>query len=421
MWTRICNLQMETNLPPLKARIQVRNTNIAAKSLLSGRASFFNTRIKQSLARHPDLPSPNTFSNHIKENIKSCGVMKELTNISPDVAPVNNLPLAPWEPHPATFNYTALPASKSICTPEMLLQAAQTAIATAEQHGGTVYYTDGSVNPDTQSTGAAVYSRRFTASWRTSNSCSTLQTELAAIKQTLAYSIANEQGPVVIHTDSRSSLQALQQTNPKENRHLIHSIITLMQQHRIQGRPVTLNWIPSHIGIPGNDKADELAKLAIVSPSVQMEIQPSLQQLKNLAKPTLQKTLRENHQRWVNNHSPSANWYQYVTELQPSPISKYTPRKLAVIIARLRLGYKCCWEITAPQERECSHCDHNTNFPLLHYLLECPTTSPLRVGLGNPVGIHHPQAIPKAKAVVQQALCNLDTYEGLLLSHPPPR
>ena len=33
------------------------------------------------------------------------------------------------------------------------------------------------------------------------------------------------------------------------------------------------------------------------------------------------------------------------SDLQPPPIDKYSPRSLAVIIHRLRLGYKANWEI----------------------------------------------------------------------------
>ena len=421
MWTRICNLQMETNLPPLAARIQVRNTNIATKALLSERNSIFQRRIKDDLNRHPDLPIPKTYAAHIGENIRNCNMGNTLSQISPDTTHPNYTPTAPWEPFPAVLNYTALPASKAACAPDTLRRAAQLSINNAESNGCSSYYTDGSVNPDTQATGAAVFSNKFTASWRTSNSCSTLQTELAAIKQALTYSISNERGPVVIHTDSMSSLQALKQTRLKENINLITSILGLLKQHQLQGRQVTLNWIPSHIGIHGNDKADELAKQAIMSTTIQYQIQPSLQQFKGKTKPSLQQAHPIHHNYWVNHNSPSATWYKEATLLEPSPITKNTPRKLAVIIARLRLGYKCCWEIIQPRDRECSHCNQLTNKPLLHYLLECPITISLRNGLDNPVFANHINATTIAAQIVYNILGQLELHQHTLLTYPPPR
>ncbi|KAK7069302.1 hypothetical protein SK128_012742 [Halocaridina rubra] len=96
------------------------------------------------------------------------------------------------------------------------------------QTEGISCYTDGTVNTNIPATGAAVYSERFIPYWRLSDSCSTLQTELYAIKMALQYSIQNERGPVTIHTDSLSSVQALQQYRFKENIKLLSSIQTFL-------------------------------------------------------------------------------------------------------------------------------------------------------------------------------------------------
>ena len=61
------------------------------------------------------------------------------------------------------------------------------AIQTVENQNTVNYYTDGSILQDEHLSGAAVFSNNFTASWRLSNTCSTLQTELVAIRQALLY------------------------------------------------------------------------------------------------------------------------------------------------------------------------------------------------------------------------------------------
>jgi hypothetical protein len=58
--------------------------------------------------------------------------------------------------------------------------------------------------------------------------------------------------PVVFLTDARSALQSLQ------SRKLLSLQVQMPQL--CNQRKVTLQWIPSHCGVPGNKKADRLAK-----------------------------------------------------------------------------------------------------------------------------------------------------------------
>ena len=421
MWTRICNLQAETHLPPLKTRIQIKNCHTIIKTLLQRPHSFLASRIKTELARHPDLPRPNTYAATLGDCIRECNMAAKMAGIQPDLGCPNLIKPAPWETFPAKIFYTKLPNNKNSCTPLQLKTAAQASILAASQDGGITYYTDGTVDPPSGLTGAGVYSENFTAAWRTSNTCSTLQTELTAIRLTLLHSIQCEEGPITIHTDSKSSLQALQQKHFRENNQLLSNIIHLLCLHRNAGRPVILNWMPSHINIYGNDMADEMAKSAIHSNTISTHIQPSLSQYKNLTKNIPHSNIIQNLNLWVENNSPSAYWYKNTTKLEPPPVDKFTPRKIAVILYRLRLGYKCCWEVIQPMERECSHCTATPLHPLYHYLLECPATASLREGLGTLVGSNNPEATINAIRVAQHILSNPEAHYNILQNHPPPR
>ena len=181
----------------------------------------------------------------------------------------------PWSNRSFTCNYTALPARKELCNQETLLAAAIQAINKVENNNPYVVYTDGTVDPETQTAGAAVFSINFSACWRTSNNAFTMQTELIAILEALKYTVSNENRPVVIHFDSKAAMQALQQSKIKENKNLITKIHVLLEQHKNQNRSVTLNWIPSHIGIPANEKADDFAKQTKHMDQVQIAIQYS--------------------------------------------------------------------------------------------------------------------------------------------------
>ncbi|XP_068225093.1 uncharacterized protein [Palaemon carinicauda] len=418
LWTRLCNLRMETRLPTLEDRIAMRNARTVAKMFLSNRDSITKKKVREELEKHPAVQTPNSYGKDHSNNIKRLGLAGILLQLNPDTAQsIQHIP--PWKKQVAKFSYTKLPRAKENCTIEELRNAATAAMQTAETIGAQIYYTDGTVDPRTQTAGAAVHSCNFTACWRTSNNVSTLQTELVAIQQALRYSIENEEGPIVIHTDSRSSMQALQQDKNKENKSLIADIKSLLYQHNERNRLVTFNWIPSHIGIPGNEKADELAKSTRHIQNIQVHIQPALQQIKNKIKTHLKDNLIKDLHMWAENGSPSATWYKWATELEPPPIDKNTPRKQAVCIHRLRLGYKANWEIREDIQRPCDHCGDTPQHALLHYLLECRETAQLRGDLL--VDTNAPEAGKAAATLAKAIVESFDTHSQLLSRLPPPR
>ena len=95
-------------------------------------------------------------------------------------------------------------------------------------------------------------------------------------------------------------------------------------------------------------------------------------------------------------------------------------RKLAVIIHRLRLGYKATWQLIEGVARPCNHCDETPDAPLLHYLLECPQTVSLRGNRDVP-NLQDPECIPAAARLVLNIIENIENHSGLLTDLPPPR
>ena len=76
---------------------------------------------------------------------------------------------------------------------------------------------------------------------------------------------------VVIFTDSLSTLQTLETGTDvtKDITNLVWAIHSLMSRHHIE---VTLQWIPAHTGIPGNERADELAKRGANLPQLDIPV-----------------------------------------------------------------------------------------------------------------------------------------------------
>ncbi|XP_068236906.1 uncharacterized protein [Palaemon carinicauda] len=159
-----------------------------------------------------------------------------------------------------TLSPTQEKTIKALCPPAQAFRAALDLITLTLADN--VYYTDGSVDREVSAAAAAVYSPHFLACWRISNNVSTLQTELVGILKALTHSLTS-QGNTTIHTDSRGAMTAIRSQDIQENTLIISSIRQIAHTHALQNRQVTLNWIPSHIGILGIEESDRLAKQAL--------------------------------------------------------------------------------------------------------------------------------------------------------------
>ena len=71
---------------------------------------------------------------------------------------------------------------------------------------------------------------------------------------------------IVIYSDSRSALQAIQKLDSTNS--LVQEITSLIKILTDQQTIVLFCWIPSHVGIVGNELADKAAKEAIQNPVV---------------------------------------------------------------------------------------------------------------------------------------------------------
>ena len=144
------------------------------------------------------------------------------------------------------------------------------------------------------------------------------------------------------------------------------------------------------------------------------------QTIKNTLKQTNRTNIEKEVTHWANNNSRSAQWYTEATKFELPPIYRDTPRHLAVTIHRLRLGYKANWEIVEPIIRPCEHCQTQTEYPLLHYLLQCPNTQNLRPHM-QALDPANPEANLIAAGQVKDIMDNIETHIQTLTDFPPPR
>jgi len=85
---------------------------------------------------------------------------------------------------------------------------------------------------------------------------SVLSSEIIAIQEAIKICVKMP-GKHVICTDSLSSISSI--TNQNNHSHYATSVRNLVTKHFSK---ISLVWVPSHIGLVGNENADEAAKLA---------------------------------------------------------------------------------------------------------------------------------------------------------------
>jgi ribonuclease HI len=67
---------------------------------------------------------------------------------------------------------------------------------------------------------------------------------------------------VTVFTDCQSAIQSIQKPRLQSRQYLLQEIWQLAEQLTTQGTVVTLQWVPEHKGIEGNEVAHQCARLA---------------------------------------------------------------------------------------------------------------------------------------------------------------
>ncbi|XP_063590519.1 uncharacterized protein LOC134767451 [Penaeus indicus] len=248
---------------------------------------------------------------------------------------------------------------------------------------------------------------------------STLQAELYAIKAALTHALLLQESHVYILTDSLAALQVLQKESVSDNIALTTAIHFKITQLKDQEKSVSFMWIPSHVGIKGNEAADKAAKDSLQQHHLKL-IKPSLSNIKSRARETTKEISKIQHQVWVQAGSPSATWYSIATDYIPITIPKSMSRRDAVIIHRLRLGYRCNWEIQFRVPKACSHCHDIVEEPLIHYILECPVLNSIRSRHLQDIP-HNQEELLQVAALSSKTFLESEERFKIISRFPPPR
>lgn len=377
--TPISAMQHELALLPLQTR---RNRIIMSKMIkdkaLGNLIPTFRGDIEQieqkmNRLRHPLKPwhqVSRQFSNETRYNFLRC-----------PVAPLTPSDHSPWtrKPPNVDLELSGMPKEQTIA---VAYRKEFDRIVGTRYQDRRIIYTDGSrtvnsgngANMSPITVGfAAVCPNVATRSGRLPPQSSIASAELRAIQAALEIALETTDD-ILIASDSLSMLLKIQNTQYTTDLAL-DNLLNTLDSIQDNNRAVTLIWIPSHVGIAGNEMADNLAKTT--APEITNQDQPvRSNDLKNeMKRITMNESLAQwSCIEWTGNAKPSMSRQGYFEGWR---------RKDQVIMSRLRMrrtnithAYKLSPDGSwAPPQTQC---DCGSVRTVEHMLFDCPTTDTAR-------------------------------------------
>lgn len=278
-------------------------------------------------------------------------------------------PMPPWQQHGTSVYIPNYSCTKSQ-NPSLLESEVKEVLATTYKEDLQVF-TDGSVlqNGDAGS-GFAIPSLGISKSFHLGRKVNIYTAELHAITMALEYvkSLPSSLRRVMIGVDSQAALKSIMSHKSSTRPDVLVEILHLSHVIQEQGTNLTFVWIPSHINVHGNNKADAAAKAgATASPSAQVcPLLPSSSEIGNaLASAALDRWMKRRAEMFKTKKKPC-----FLPHKSHSTLS--LPCGLGSLVRRLRTN---SWRAKYCELK----CDCCPSVPLSpeHVILHCPTHSHL--------------------------------------------
>ena len=293
----------------------------------------------------------------------------EASNISVEkIMPVRIPDIPIWDGPEIKINFDLTEFNKHSTTSQIFLSKYREILPRYD--GYCQIFTDGSKHND--QTASAYHGFFGTRAFRISNNASVFTAEVEAIRSALNYIKVSHMDRFVIFCDSKSVLEAIDSHDSKNS--LVSDTIQIIYKLLNLGKVIEFCWVPSHIGINGNEMADKAAKAALnhdVPVHFNIPYTDRFPQVKQYVNSCWQMF-------WTNNCN-GQKLYEIMPEIKEFNVSGLS-RKEQVIIHRLRIGHT---RLTTSYKMEsrpppiCDVCVHE-ELTVKHIMLHCRKYTSIR-------------------------------------------
>lgn len=317
------------------------------------RHAVIGTRFEKTFNNKPSIVRP--FSMRYGETAASF----DLDTKAPVAQVLNSI--APWDYSHIYCDFTMTVHNKKDTPNAVLQQEFLQLKARYESHS--TFYTDGTKSE--QFVGCSMIGPSVRQVKRINTSATILTAELLGLILAVNYIIQKRLHRAVIYTDSLSSLKALVSLEPSKNP-LVIELQTKLIYMSAKSAEVVLCWIPSHVGIIGNEEADRAA-----SSAKEREVEIHEIPYRDYRLSVRHKTKEKWQSEWNNQINNKLHMVKpFLSEWESA---RHRERFYEVVLCRLRIGHTrlthghlLCGEGTP-------HCEHCTApLSIHHILIECP-------------------------------------------------
>ena len=357
------SLQVEANEPPLEFRRNKLSLQYLVK--LKSNASNPNSHI----AFEPQFSELYDQKQHLIQPF-GLRMRKVVFESRLDLSVIAHRQLAsmsPWTLKSPKISFVLHTENKTVANPTVMKMEFDCYLS--EHLDSTHIYTDGSKTNAGVAAAAICDGRLFVC--RLPSEASIFSAEAKALTFALEIIRDTNQKKFMVFTDSMSCLQAI--LNRKLENPFILEIVEKCHALVTMKKEITFCWIPSHVGIVGNEKADKAAKMAL-----QLDVSGNVKLPYTDLKQSITKHFTKIWQeKW--SQTPLNKLRSIKPLLGLTKLGNHVNRRDETVLYRARIGHTYLTHsflLKRENAPECNAC-HCTQ-TVQHVLIDCPYYAPVR-------------------------------------------